>query len=309
VKQIRMQDRKRIVTLVALLATACLGTPLHERIWLRLENGSFVVWSVAEPEETRAIAAELERFRTATATLLRLRPPAGARKPAVVILDDQGEITTFCGDGVAGCFHAGAAGPAIFMSADFSEAFVPQIVRHEYVHALYQHHPWSVPDWFEEGVAELLSTLEVEGDEFVLGRAPTRVAPSIKLLRARQVSWVPLAKALDEDYERIGGWERVDAYFQYWMLVRHWYVEDRDRDALNRYLESFHAGERSVPAFERAFGVGPDEYWHREVWPEIAEGTLRVKRLTLRGAAPDLAFDERPAPAAEVWDYLSSSRP
>ena len=32
-----------------------------------------------------------------------------------------------------------------------------EVVRHEYVHALVRHHAWSLPAWFEEGLAEFLA--------------------------------------------------------------------------------------------------------------------------------------------------------
>jgi hypothetical protein len=52
----------------------------------------------------------------------------------------------------------------------------------------------------------------------------------------------------------------------------------------------------------------PDTYWRRKVMPELAGGTIRVKRVSIRRAPPDLAFAESSATGAEVADYLSGSR-
>jgi hypothetical protein len=197
----------RILALLMLLGVGCLGPRVDTRTWLRLENGSFVVWSVASPESTRAVADALERFRTATAVLLRLRRPAAAVKLPILVVEDVEEVRGRCGRNAVGCFDRNPNGSTLTIWAGASDDVSRQIVRHEYIHALLRYHAYSVPLWFEEGLAELLSTLEVDGNDVVLGRAPARVASGLRLLNEGRMRWVPLARAL-RYLERCHGGDR-----------------------------------------------------------------------------------------------------
>ena len=296
----RAERAARLALVAAALAIGCQSPFDAQRTWLRLENAHLVVFSLAEEEETRETAEALESFRSATSALLRLRRPADAPKLAVLIVDDPYELGELCGRrGLAGCYGKGPSVEAMAMLAGLGDEPSRQVVRHEYVHALVENHAWSLPTWFEEGLAELLSTLEVEVDELVIGRPPENAADIV-----RRRSFRPLSTVL-----RRGSMQDRDttAYFQYWTLVRHWYVETPDREALNRYLERCHAGEDWIDAFEPSFGMPPDTYWRREVMPALGGGTIRVKRVSIRRPPPDLAFAENSATGTEVAAYLRST--
>lgn len=271
-----------------------------ERAWLRLENAHLVIFSLASPEETREAAEALESFRAASSALLRLRRPADAPKLLVLIFDDASDLHEVCGGRAAGCYGVGPKGEGMAIRSGLDDETSRQVVRHEYVHALVRHHAWSLPSWFEEGLAEFLSTLEIEDDELVIGRPPARAAESV-----RRRGFESLSTVLRRDYARD---RSALAYFQYWTLVRHWYVYTPDRGALNGYLERCHAGEDWVEAFEPSFGMTPDTYWRREVMPALGGRTIRVKRISIRRPPPDLAFAESSTTGREVVWFLSSPR-
>jgi hypothetical protein len=291
-----------IAVLLVLLGVGCRSTFDTDREWLRVENEHLVIFSVAPPEETRATAEALERFRAAASALLRLRRPEGAPKLVVLIVDDAGYLDEICrGRNVAGCYASAPQGEWLTVLAGLGDELSREVVRHEYVHALVRHHTWSLPMWFEEGLAEFLSTLEVDGDDLVIGRAPNNAENAIRHhAPLRRLSTV-LSRDHVDDRDSI-------SYFQYWTLVHHWYVETPDREALNRYLERCHDGDDWIEAFEPAFGMPPDEYWKHAVMPPLADGKIRVKRLTIRRPPPDLAFTESPATSAEVLATMSRTQ-
>jgi len=61
------------------------------------------------------------------------------------------------------------------------------LLLHEYVHLLTTAHVPDPPAWLDEGLSEFWSSLEIDGQQAVVGRPPAR---HLKLLRARE--WLPV---------------------------------------------------------------------------------------------------------------------
>jgi hypothetical protein len=282
------------------LAAAC-ATPLEERAWLRVESPSLVAYGAGTPEELRSVAAQLERFRALSARLLRVQRPDDAPPLRVVLFPDPRSYRRAADrrGTTAGRFLHTPSGGILLIGDGGAGVALPEIVQHEYVHALLRHHA-RLPGWFEEGLAELLSTTAVEGDEVVIGRPPMRVAQLLAGMDAGVARFAPFSELIADDFDLLRRERDTDAYTQYWIAAHYWFLGGGDRAPLDRYILDWAAGAESNAAFEAAFGVPADAFWERELAPYLARRRVAVQRgrLDALDAAPELPV--RPATRGEI---------
>jgi tetratricopeptide (TPR) repeat protein len=127
-----------------------------------------------------------------------------------------------------------------------------RIVYHEYVHYVVANNLPGLPLWFEEGLAELYSTLRIKGDKVQFGFAD----PS-HLLLLRSSRSIPLDGLLAADHHSPLYNERDRKsmfYAQSWVLVHYLLVgSDERRNQTPAFLDLARAGVPPTEALTRAF--------------------------------------------------------
>jgi tetratricopeptide (TPR) repeat protein len=270
-----MQPVKRTAFVVAaaaallLLSLSVSPRPSHAEgvdAWTRVRSKNFLLVGNATEREIRLVAARLEQFRE----VFKRLPDAGDRfdssvPTTVVVFRDDQSYRPFAPlyqgqpNSVAGYFQASADVNYITLSTDQSHVRGSEALAvHEYVHLLVKNSFPHAPLWFNEGLAEFYSTLEVAPD-----KRTVKLGKPIKsrVLTLRQQGWIPLSTLFGVDdrspfYHEPG--KREMFYAQSWALV-HYLLNGRGgqrRPQLLRYLDLTAAGEAHEAAFREAFQTG-----------------------------------------------------
>jgi Flp pilus assembly protein TadD len=216
-----------------------------------------VTWHAAPELSTRVLLFSSER------DFARLRPVSSSR----------------------GFFQSGPERDSIVL-ADGPER--DRIVLHEYTHALLNRSTAPLPQWLEEGLAEVYSTLKVGAGRASVGAPiPSRIAT---LEHEHWLTGSELA-AVGKDSPEYNETARVGVFYaESWALVHMLSFDKRYRAAMPGFLQSLSGGDSADEAFRKAFGKPID----------TAVGELReyVRRFPAGGE-----FDVPPA------DEISLSRP
>jgi tetratricopeptide (TPR) repeat protein len=238
---------------------ACATKPLHERDWVEVRTPHFEIVSALGEDATLELAQDAELFHTATEFVMGTPLRAPAVPTRIYAFDGRGFRRPFAVRGAPSSFLPSLRESVIVLRTGGGwQADTTQSLRHEYVHYLLRNHSgFDQPLWFDEGSADFLSTVKVEGDHGELGSFRR---DHVGLLRDQP--WVPLIRILKvEDLE---GWEsrkRAVFYAESWAFVHYlnFGLEGRGRGQkqLSRYFRRIADGASHERAVRMAFGVSP----------------------------------------------------
>ena len=154
--------------------------------WIRVPSSDFEIYSSAGEGDTRRVLQSFERvrdfFEQATGSKGRRREPVH-----VIVFGSKKEYELYRPVDFATAFYTQVAGRDYIVLGSANDAVFP-IAVHEYVHLIAQNAGMKLPPWLNEGLAEVFSTLQPQGDKVLVGTLiPGRMQA---LLRE---NWVPLA--------------------------------------------------------------------------------------------------------------------
>lgn len=211
--------------------------------WRHLQSPHFELYSGAGEGESRELLRSLELLRAAFLVSFRLEE----RRPLPVTVFYFGRERDFRAyvpaadrknDRFAGFYVGRADRATILMVPREDEADARRTIYHEYVHHLMKVTEENPPPWFNEGIAELFSTIEEERDFLRIGRAiPRRIA---ELQQARLMPLEELfAVKRDSPVFREGRHMGL-FYAQSWALLHfcHLGISDLPKDRLDRFLDA-----------------------------------------------------------------------
>ncbi|HWT01005.1 MAG TPA: DUF1570 domain-containing protein [Pyrinomonadaceae bacterium] len=252
-----------LAAVLCLLAAACVvrareGDAAPAR-WESVQSRNFLLVGDAEGRDMLRIAARLEQFRAALLRVLPSHHFDSSVPLTVVVFKDDASYNQFepifhgRPAGVSGFFQSGADVDYIALSLDRRYARdMDELAFHEYVHLLVRNGHGAVPLWFNEGLAEYYSTVEISGGggRVTLGRP---VGFRVKTLKDREL--MPLETLLGVDDESPFYKEQAKRalfYSQSWAFV-HYLLGGPRRAQLPAFLELLAQGAKTEDAFRQAF--------------------------------------------------------
>lgn len=324
---------KRCCTLILLAAACSIGcatTPLHQRAWFAVETRHFSIWSSLDRNATLELARDLERFRSVA---LYLEGP-GASPPTsrtqVYAFDGRGFTRPFDVRGADGVFLPSLRGGVLVLRTGRGwRGDATTELRHEYAHFLFRNREGlDRPLWFDEGFAQLASTIDVDDDGVRVGRVR-----SDHLRALRNNLWLRGDRIVElQDLEGLEPRERTVFQAQAWGLVHLLLLGGEDpasaRQASQRYFELVAEQGLDERALERAFDANGVELTRRladavrlgefpsaEIRADVAAqtGTLELRPLPLDEVLTHLGWLSitygRPDQAAEYFDMAVAANP
>jgi FimV-like protein len=155
------------IALLFLLLVAPFQAASAKDTWTSVRSKNFFLVGNASDKEIRRVAARLEQFRDVLGRLLNRANLASSTPTTVVVFKSQSAYQPFAPPGTAGYFQPGPDMNYISLSAEANpqDPHPFSVIFHEYVHFMIKNNMQDVPDWFNEGLAEYYSTLEVLSDD------------------------------------------------------------------------------------------------------------------------------------------------
>ncbi|MEZ4331938.1 MAG: tetratricopeptide repeat protein [Myxococcota bacterium] len=275
-----------------LAALGCATPSLRDERWTVLERERYQLHSTMSAAETTTLAVELERFDA----LVRLLTSASSAKSAVpmqiFVFANGRQYAHFGPKHTAGVFIPGVRSNLMLIANGSRQLGASEVLLHEYVHHVLRDGSSRVyPRWYDEGMAELLSTTRIDGEQLEIGGAPASRVPALHFGR-----WLPLERVVAvRDYAELDEYETDMFYAQAWLLT-HYLSFDRP-DAIARigretldYFARLASGADPVAAFEAAFGESTETVGAklREI---VSRGHIQIYGYP----ESRLAFDRAPA--------------
>lgn len=279
--------------------------------WLALRTKHHQVAGNVSARDLKDVALRIEQFREVIATLNQATIEAAQGVSAIVLaFPDERSYRPFMpmANGrrvpVGGLFVAGPRGTYITLNLDAGDDAYRGIY-HEYSHYLLRNVFGAAPLWFNEGLAEYYSTLEVSSDgrRAVIGKP---VPQHVELLRERRL---PLATLLSitaaSPIYSSDTPERSVMYAQSWAMVHHaLHAQPRRRDALIDLAFKLAAGMTPEQAVLEAYGMTiPD--LEREVQAYTRREIYQATSFEFKDAiTTTLGRNPMPADEGEVEAWL-----
>jgi tetratricopeptide (TPR) repeat protein len=242
-----------IIRLVAVLLLAG-GAASGGQKWTRIESKHFEVISDSGAAPARQV---LERFELAQRVFLDA-PGAPAAMPPV-------RVFVFRSERNYEPFRLGPAVQAFFQSGPerdwvvirYAGAETDRIAVHEYVHALLNRSLVKLPQWLEEGTAELYSTVAVAGQKTIVGN---NIPSHIQVLH--QAKWLDAAQLFGATKESPYYNEAAKSgifYAQSWALAHMLNLGAGYRSSMPSFVQILADGVPAPSAFRAAFRKSLDD--------------------------------------------------
>lgn len=264
-----MKARKLFPHLALLLAAFCLplASPRPGAAqaggWVSVRSENFLVVGHVGEAEARQIAFQLERCRSVLSQLLAKDYFDATIPTTAIVFRNDSEYEPFKplhngqpAQGIGGHFLSSPDISYITLSADARPGDdLGGVVSHEYVHSLVRNKFGRAPLWFNEGLAEYYSTLDILGDGQRV-RTGKLLPRRIDYLRTHQL--LPLRALVEADHYSPYYNEhdqRGIFYAQSWALV-HYLLSDRNgngQEQLSRLLELLTTGASFDEALRQVF--------------------------------------------------------
>lgn len=247
-----MRKATCLVLILALCTVAAHAGEVWQGQWLEASSPDFVVISALGKRTTTQLVQELEDFRTLVGAVTN----AGVLKERVPtrVYVFKGEVPEVGLTGIViGYLHPGMRSnfAAVRVSRDMA---LSTSLQHEYTHFLMRNQGHQAyPKWYDEGLAEVLSTVDLRNGRFTLGNA----LQGRMLDLARPGPWMPYSRVLDDSQlMKMNELDNARFYAQSWALVHYLTFgkpEANFNAAFKQYLADREQGTPPVPAFEKAF--------------------------------------------------------
>ena len=261
--------------------------------WVSVRSKHLLVIGNGSEKEIRQVTARLEQFREVVSTLLAKAGSDSAIPTTVIVFKDDASYGPFkVSENNSGYFQPGQDVNYITLSTESRDDLDPfSTIFHEYTHLLVNDTFGKTPAWFNEGLAELYSTLSVSDDQrVVIGRPIRRHISTLQ-----QNSLLPLRTLLEVDYKSPfynESQKQSIFYAEAWALMHYLMMTDNGIRAPHvlEFLQLLNAHIALEPAFQKAFNTSI----------ESVENALRGYVLQDHFRTNDLTFTRKIQPSIEM---------
>jgi len=292
---------------LACWALGCAATSPYRQDFVEVETRNFHVTSSLGDAMTRALVRDLEVFHAGVLNALGLEPESAPRsRTRVLAFDGRGASRPFAVRGASAAVIPSIEGATLMIRAPgrFEERVDPEL-RHQYAHRILRDHSPDLPPlWYEEGRAQLASTIAIRAGEIEIGRVA-------KAQRARVLDWrrSDLAEILRvRQVARRSEDDRALFESQSWALVHTLQFADASRRQGRSDLERIRLAYRQSADWARVSVVdllGIDEQaLTARVYAHLEGKKFRATRLRIE-AYDDDELALRPVPPSVAHTRLA----
>ena len=307
VKLFRLLARLGTVLVACFAQVAQAG--IEDRDWCVTSSAHFDLVSDLPQGEALALLGSLDRFRSATSSLLPGSPDEATPPLKLLVFSRARDFDrAFNSTTMAGFARSSLDQSLLASGPDRDRRHLHRNVFHEYTHYLIRSRAaLNLPIWYEEGLASYLATLSVDSDGMaVVGRVPFGY-----LRRALVDPGISVADVIAERFQLgAGDHQMSNIYGVAWALVRFLHHADapdgtRYASKLGAMLARIDEGATSIDAMRSTLGLDVNEL-KRQLRKYFENDRLPVYRFRTEGAER-LAFHRRCLDAVEARFELAEA--
>jgi len=262
--------------------------------WIRMPSSDFEIYSSAGEGDTRRALQYLERVRSFFEQALG--GGAGQKRDPVrvIIFGSKKEYEQYRPNDFAAAYYTQIAGRDYIVLGSVNDEVFP-IAVHEYVHLVTQNGGMKFPPWFNEGIAEVFSTMQPTGDKVLVG---TPVPGRVQALSREK--WVPLSVIVAATHDSPYYNEKNKAgslYDEGWALTHMLELNSQYSPNFGKFLDEMQKGTPSQKAIEGAWGK-PLEAVEKDLQAYLRSGTYTARLFSVKlqsgekvAAEPAAMFD------------------
>ncbi|HEM46298.1 MAG TPA: hypothetical protein ENO23_04545, partial [Alphaproteobacteria bacterium] len=187
-----------------------------DREWIEVSTPRFTILSRLSERRTRRLAHDLELFAQVVLSVTNARRSDSPVPTHVVLIDENAEWREIGSEHLVTGFFVSTARENYLALRDVQGDSERAILQHEYVHFLLRNeNGLRYPRWYEDGYAEVLSTVKHRRGAVVVGSVPT-----FRIDELRYRTWLPIRRIVQPDgYERWTDEDQSMYYAEAWALV------------------------------------------------------------------------------------------
>lgn len=249
--------------------------------WVEVQSPHFNLLTDAGEKPGRDLASQFEQFRSIFAQLF----PDQAIKPSVplqiIALKTSKQISQYSrlyqGKPIRSTGFCLRSSDRDYIVLDLGAWNRWETVIHEYAHLLLGDAAHNLPAWFNEGFAELYSTIHIDNKQATLGRPPQSI---MEVLHSETL--MPVTALFNVDHESAVYNEDNDPrsifYAESWLVV-HYLWEHNAMEQAARYFQLVRQNMPAPEAVKQAFGMEPAEF--DRVLQKYSRSTIGMARVEI----------------------------
>ena len=296
-----------VISLAIFFLSATVNRSAARDSWVSVRSKDLLVIGNSGEREVRLVATRLQQFRQIVSKAFATVETDSPVPTTVIVFKDDASYAPFkVSQNNAGFFQPGRDMNYITLSYETrGEQDQVNITFHEYTHLLVNNSLGNTPAWFNEGLAELYSTVSIKADDRVTIGQPIRR----HVTTLRDYPLLPLRVLLNLDYKS-AYYNEIDKqsifYAESWALLHYLMFSNRGHRAEQavKFVQLLGKQTPMEQAFQTAFSSS-FESMEAELRSYIHQDRFRFTETTLSSKAqPDVAMESSPVSEAELQAYL-----
>lgn len=272
--------------------------------WTEFKSSHFRLYSDLDKQQVESALLDFEVFRATLVELLHLDNKNFAPVDIYVFKSQNDYATIQPNRKVSGFFMDTVRGPVMVVGPGNLRKLDLSTLYHEYLHYLLRvNSSFRYPRWFDEGIAELYSSLEYDENYVVIGKMANRAAG-----KYANSGLLDLKSLLTQTDIMSASNNIIQKYYSTAWLFVHFLqfssvngFEDYN-DSLTKFLNLYNKGMAPIEAFEQSFAVSIDEL-QKQLERYNRKRILYAKRFTI----PEFSLDYQSEELSQGLLYANMS--
>lgn len=270
--------------------------------WREIQSKNFIVYTNAPKSVAFDVIKEFEVFRVAALKITTIPPFEETNPIRIYLFKDRNSFAPFKPTENTGGYFIPEINYIALYATPFEENHQHSTVYHEYTHYLISKHPAIIPKWFNEGLATMFETFELNRGVVKFGIPQYH---RWMFLRDR-ASWIPMKEFLSDqtNYLHEEDKKSAQAYSQAWALTHYFILGKKENLAkFEQYLYLVNNGFNSNEALLSSFGMTPEKLL-QEVKGYVEKDTLPYSTMKIEDMALDHHYHIRSLKEGEARQVI-----
>lgn len=226
--------------------------------WYQYNTKHFTVYSNHDEERTAEILSNFEIFREVVLDNLQISPKQQWVPATIYLFKNENQYERFKILRAGGYYIDSISGPTMVVGPNYKGVLRVETLYHEYVHYLMRSGSgFHYPAWYNEGIAEYFSSMDINDDRVVLGKKPVERDMVIDKALIDNIDDI---MSITSTWEIESRYRRWNFYKTSWFLVHFFSHADKNgfdnyRQELTQYLSLRNQKLEHKEAFEQAFEI------------------------------------------------------